>query len=240
MRKFLNMAAITAALSLSACASALPDANGIANNDPYEATNRKIFEFDQKLDNWTLKPAAAAYAENVPLAAREAAHNLLANLDLPVTFANDLLQAKPARAGQTVARFTVNSTLGVAGLVDVASGFGIQPHTEDFGQTLAVWGVGEGPYLVLPLLGPDPPRDAFGQVVDFMFDPTVYIHMKQHPWWVLGREYFTFMDLRARNMETLADIERSSLDYYATTRSLYRQYRASQIRDGKEAPPPAP
>jgi phospholipid-binding lipoprotein MlaA len=237
MRKFLKIAAIFAALGLSACASAQSGAQGDLNNDPNEAMNRKIFEFDQKLDSWTLRPTAVAYSKYIPTPIREGAHNLLANLDLPKTFANDLLQAEPRRAAQTVARFTINSTLGVAGAFDVASGFGVPAHTEDFGQTLAVWGVGEGSYLVLPLFGPDPPRDVFGQAVDFLFDPTVYIHMRQHLWWVMGREYATFVDVRARNMETLEDIERNSLDYYATTRSLYRQYRASEIRNGAVAPP---
>ena len=237
MRNFLRIAAIFAAFSLSACTSAQSGAEANPNNDPNEATNRKIFEFDQELDRWTLKPTAVAYSKYVPEPIRHGAHNLLANLDLPKTFANDLLQAEPRRAGQTMARFTINSTLGVAGLFDVASGFGVPAHTEDFGQTLAVWGVGEGRFLVLPLFGPDPPRDVFGQAVDILFDPTVYIHMRQHPWWVIGRQYATFVDVRARNMETLEDIERNSLDYYATTRSLYRQYRASEIRNGAEAPP---
>jgi len=237
MRRFWKFAAILAVFGVSACTSAQQDTNGNLDNDPFQTTNRKIFNLDQKLDAWTLKPTAVAYSEYIPSAIREPAHNLLANLDLPKTFANDLLQLEPRRAGQTVSRFVINSSLGVGGLFDVASDFGIAAHTEDFGQTLAVWGVGEGPYLIFPFFGPDPPRDAFGQIVDFFFDPTVYIHMKQHPWWVLGREYVTFVDLRARNMETVEDIERSSLDYYATTRSLYRQYRANEIRNGQAAPP---
>jgi phospholipid-binding lipoprotein MlaA len=237
MRRFWKFAAIFAVFGVSACTSSQQDANGNLENDPFQTTNRKIFDLDQKLDAWTLKPTAAAYTKYVPGAIREPAHNLLANLDLPKTFANDLLQFEPQRAGQTVSRFVINSSLGVGGLFDVATDFGIPAHTEDFGQTLAVWGIGEGPYLVFPLFGPDPPRDAFGQIVDFFFDPTVYIHMKQHPWWVLGREYATFVDVRARNMETVEDVERSSLDYYATTRSLYRQYRANEIRNGRDAPP---
>ena len=106
---------------------------------------------------------------------------------------------------------------------------GVPAHTEDFGQTLAVWGVGEGALSGLALVRiRDPPRDAVGRVVDVLFDPTIYIRIKQHLWWVLGQEYFTFLDLRARNMETLEDIERNSLDYYAATRNLYRQYRSQR------------
>jgi phospholipid-binding lipoprotein MlaA len=238
MRVFATLAAIAAGLCLSACSTPSPDA--LANNDPYEATNREIFDLNQKIDSWTLGPTARAYNENVPQVISESVHNSLTNLNLPVVFANDVLQGEPKRAGQTLSRFTVNSTLGVAGLFDVASRMGIPDHTEDFGQTLAVWGVGEGPYLVLPLLGPAPPRDAVGRVVDVFFDPSIYMRIKQHPWWMMGREYLTLLDLRARNMEALDDLERTSLDFYAGTRSLYRQYRGSEIRNGKvEAPAPS-
>ena len=230
MRKFLAAAVLAA--GLSGCAT--PN----ANNDPYESTNRAVFAFNQKIDRLALRPTAETYRSNVPQGARDAIHNALQNLNTPVTFANDLLQAQPRHAGQTVARFVLNSSFGVGGLFDVADSVGIPPHSEDFGQTLAVWGVGEGPYLVLPLLGPDPPRDAAGQVVDFALDPTIYIRIKQHIWWQLGRHYVTIVEARARNMETLDDIERDSLDFYATTRSLYRQYRDNEIRNGESVPPP--
>ena len=233
MRIFLTLAAITAGLCLSACSTPSPN----ADNDPYEATNREIFDLNQKIDRWTLRNAAENY-NKLPDPVRESAHNALTNLNLPITFANDVLQGEPSRAGQTVSRFTVNSTLGVAGLFDVASRMGIPEHSEDFGQTLAVWGVGEGPYLNLPLFGPAVPRDAVGRVVDIFFDPTIYIPIKLHLWLMVGQEYFTMLDLRARNLETLDEIERNSLDYYAATRSLYRQYRANEIRNGKPDPPP--
>ncbi|MGA7673764.1 MAG: MlaA family lipoprotein [Rhizomicrobium sp.] len=237
MRIFLRLAAIAAGLCLSACSTPSPSA--LANNDPQEATNREIFDFNQKLDRWTLRPAAERYNNYVPGQVREAVHNTLTNLNLSVTFANDVLQGEPKRATQILSRFTVNSTLGVGGLFDVASRLGIPEHSEDFGQTLAVWGVGEGPYMVLPLLGPAPPRDTAGLVVDVFFDPTIYIPIKQHILWMVGRQYFTLLDVRARNMETLDDIERNSLDFYAASRSLYRQYRANEIRNGEpDAPPP--
>jgi len=235
MRVLLILVVITAGLSLSACGTTRPD----PNNDPYEATNRGIFDVNNKIDDWTLRPAAETYNQQVPEPVRDSVHNTLTNLNLPVVFANDVLQGQPRRAGQTVSRFTMNSTFGLGGLFDVASRMGIGEHSEDFGQTLAVWGVGEGPYTVLPLLGPAVPRDAAGRVVDIFFDPTIYLSIKQHLWWMLGREYFTLLDLRARNMDVLDDIERNSLDYYAATRSLYRQYRANEIRNGQPEAPQA-
>jgi len=151
-----------AVVLLASCAT--QDVSGA--NDPYEATNRKIFNFNQQLDKAVMKPVAQAYVDVVPEPARDGVHNFLVNLNLPVTFANDILQGEIERTGETVARFTVNTTIGIGGLLDVATRIGVPFHTEDFGQTLAVWGVGEGPYLVLPLLGPKPPRDAVGYAVD--------------------------------------------------------------------------
>jgi phospholipid-binding lipoprotein MlaA len=222
-------------LALSACASA-DNAAGPGQtdtNDPYEQTNRKIFELDQKLDRNVMLPVAQGYVSVVPEPAREGFHNFITNLDMPVTFANDLLQGEVTRAGETVERFGVNSTVGLAGLFDPATQFGIPNHSEDFGQTLGVWGVGEGPYIVLPLLGPDPPRDAFGQVVDIFLDPLTYVTIREHFYWSVAREYALIIDLRAQNIDTLAGIERSSVDYYASVRSLYRQVRNNEIRNGK-------
>lgn len=216
-------------LALAGCAT---DPSG--QNDPYEQTNRKVFAFDQKLDKYVLGPSATAYVTVVPEPARQGIHNFLLNLDLPVTFANDLLQGEMDRAGQTLGRFTVNSTLGLGGLFDPAGQyFDIPYHKEDFGQTLGTWGVGEGPYMVLPFFGPDPPRDSFGQVVDVFLDPTTYITLREHIWYSAGRRYFSVVDAKSRNYDTLQNIERSSVDYYASVRSLYRQMRNNDIRNGK-------
>lgn len=215
---------------LTAC-STVGDDKG--TNDPYEATNRQIFAFDEKLDRNVLLPTAAFYVQVVPEPVRDSVHNFLANMDLPITFANDILQGETRRGAQTVGRFMINTTVGVGGLLDVASKAGVPPHTEDFGQTLAVWGVPEGPYLVLPFLGPDPPRDAAGQVVDYLFDPTTYLRYKQHIWWSAGREVVNVIDQRARNAAIVQGIERGSVDYYASVRSLYRQHRQSEISNGK-------
>jgi phospholipid-binding lipoprotein MlaA len=228
MRGLSKLLFVGMGLLLAGCAT---DPTGA--NDPYEHTNRAVFDFDQKLDKYVISPSASAYVAVVPKPARTGVHNFLQNLDLPVTFVNDVLQGEVHRAGDTLGRFTINSTLGVAGLFDPASDFNIPYHKEDFGQTLATWGVGEGPYLVLPFFGPDPPRDAAGQVVDIFFDPTTYISLREHFWYSAGRRYLVVVDLKSRNFDTLQNIERGSVDYYASVRSLYRQLRNNDIRNGQ-------
>jgi phospholipid-binding lipoprotein MlaA len=232
MQKLMFLAA--AGLILAGCATPRTASPGaVENNDPYENSNRAVFAFNLKLDSWTLKPTARRYSEHVPEEVRDAIRNLEENLDRPVVFANDLLQGEGKRAGESAGRFLLNSTFGLAGLLDVASRVGIATHDEDFGQTLAVWGVGEGPYLMLPLLGPSSPRDAAGSLGDVALDPTVYISIKHHTYWIAGRQYLRLVDARARNLDVLEGIERDSLDFYATSRSLYRQHRQSEIRNGK-------
>ncbi len=169
----------------------------------------------------------------------------LRNLREPLIFANDALQGEFERAGQTFARFTLNSTLGVGGLIDVAGRWGELPyHEDDLGLTFGVWGIPEGPYLVIPVLGPSTPRDLTGQVAEGFGDPFNYI-VTGNPytlyWIPFVRGGVAGIDQRSRYIETLADIERTSLDYYATIRSLYRQRRAALIRHEKEQnlPPPS-
>lgn len=229
MRGFLTAASAGAMLFLAGCANA-PDPN-----DPYESYNRQMFDFNQKVDKAVIKPVAQAYVTVVPTPARDGVHNFLVNLDLPVTFANDILQGEIERSSETLARFTLNSTFGIGGLFDVASNtFGIPFHTEDFGQTLAVWGMQEGPYLVLPIAGPDPPRDIAGQVGDIFLDPfTYWPDIPSKFWWSAGRAVLSGIDLRSRNLDSLDALERSSIDFYASVRSLYRQNRNNEIRNGK-------
>ena len=228
MRTLSGHLILAVALMLAGCAT---DPSGA--NDPYEKTNREVFDFNQKVDKYTLEPAAQGYVDVVPEPARDGVHNFLVNLDLPITFINDILQGEMDRAGQTIGRLAINSTLGIGGLLDPATDMGIPFHTEDFGQTLATWGVDEGPYMVLPFFGPDPPRDSTGQMVDIFLDPTTYITIREHFWWSAGRRAAEVIDLRSRNLESVRDLERSSIDYYASMRSLYRQLRNNEIRNGK-------
>jgi len=236
MRLRLSILAVALLGALTAGCSTTGEPEAIAQNDPYEPTNRAVFEMNTKIDNNFAKPVAKFYNHAFPSFARDGLHNFLTNLNKPITFGNDLLQGEPVRASETLERFTVNSTFGIAGLIDVATRLSIPDHSEDFGQTLGVWGAPEGPYLVIPFIGPDPPRDAAGDVVDIFMDPLTYIKFHGSDTWYAVRSGTSLLDLRAQNVDTVEQIERSSIDFYATTRSLYRQYRNSEIRNGKPDP----
>jgi phospholipid-binding lipoprotein MlaA len=229
----LKVLSLSVSLGLFLAACSTTGGNPQAN-DPYEQTNRQVFDLDIRLDRHILLPTAQAYNEVVPEFARDGVHNFLLNLNSPVIFANDVLQGEASRGGETLARFVLNSTIGIGGLIDVAGKMGIPYHDEDFGQTLGVWGADEGPYLVLPFFGPSNPRDLTGNVVDIAFDPNTYISYNYKFYWSLGRGVLSVIDLRARNATTLAGIERGSVDYYASVRSLYRQNRANEIANGKQ------
>jgi phospholipid-binding lipoprotein MlaA len=235
LSRFSGVFAIVAAVSLSACASMPADPEARADvealNDPIEPVNRTVFEFNRGLDTIFLRPVSEAYRSVLPQGGQDMVRNFLNNLKSPVVFANDLLQGETERAGQTFGRFVINTTVGVGGLFDVS---GIDHHSEDFGQTLATWGAPEGPYLVLPLIGPSPVRDTIGLVADYYVDPVArYFNNvdRGHLNWV--RAGVRAVDTRSRNIETLDDIERSAIDYYATIRSLYRQRRKDEILNGR-------
>ena len=218
-------------LFMSSCAST--PGTSTADNDPYEATNRDVFALNQRLDKAVALPVAEFYVSAVPEPARDGVHNFLTNLNSPVVFANDVLQGDVDHAGETLGRFGVNSTLGLAGLVDVASKMGIPGHDTDFGITLGMWGIGEGPFLMLPLIGPAPPRDLVGKVVDVFLDPLTYVSFRSKIYYDIGLGTIGIIDLRAQNIDTLESIERTSVDYYATTRNLYLQYRKAAVNRGK-------
>ncbi len=223
-------AVLLGATALAGCATTPPD----AANDPYEQTNRDTLKLNGKIDKYFVVPTVAVYFVLVPEGGRRGVHNFLGNLSLPTIFVNDMLQGEVSRAGKSMWRLVINSTLGLGGFLDPASKIGIPGHGEDFGQTLAVWGVTEGPYLMLPFLGPSNPRDAVGLAVDTAIDPTNQIAFKQHMWWSAGREYFTLLDVKGQTYQTVQGIQRSSVDYYSSLRSLYRQLRAEQIRNGRK------
>jgi phospholipid-binding lipoprotein MlaA len=222
------LAALAASLMLTACAT--KDPQSLAQNDPFEPTNRAIFDFDVKLDHAVATPVAKFYRSAVPQVARTGIHNALDNLNAPVVLANDVLQGESQKAGDTVGRFVINSTVGVAGLIDVAASLGIPAHDNDFGITLGKGGAAEGSYLVLPFIGPRPPRDLVGNGVDIAFDPLTYITWNNSSLYMVIRGGLGVLDTRTANIDAVESIERSSIDFYATTRSLYRQNRNAQIR----------
>lgn len=222
------------ALALTGCATA----DGDTANDPLESVNRSIFDFNNKLDNAVFEPVSQAYFDNVPEAIRQIVTDTLRYLKTPVIFANDVLQGDVDRAGNTLSRFVTNSMIGFGGMVDTASATGAPYHSEDLGQTLAVWGVGEGPYLMIPILGPMTLRDGFGKIGDSFIDPLGEIDETAFEW---SHRLVGGVDTRAALLDTLDDLERTSLDYYAAIRSLYRQRRNDEISNGEgDSPVPVP
>lgn len=203
-------------------------------NDPLEPMNRAFLEFNLFLDRMFLKPVAFVYKETIPADGRRSVRNFLGNLRSPVILANDLFQGEFDRAGNTIMRFTINSTIGLGGLLDVAQELGYRSHEEDFGQTLAVYGAGEGPYLMLPIFGPSNPRDALGLIVDIFLDPFSYLFNSADVDWASPARFTTSaVDIRAQRYDQINSLQRESLDFYATLRSLYRQRRADEIRNGR-------
>lgn len=143
-------------------------------NDPWEKTNRRIYQFNDYFDQLIVKPAASAYTTFIPRFARQGVGNFFSNLNDINVFVNDVLQLKPSAAMNDSGRFLINTTLGIAGIFDVASDFGLYKNEEDFGQTLGYWGVGAGPYVMLPVFGASNVRDSFGLVLDTLFNPIQY------------------------------------------------------------------
>jgi phospholipid-binding lipoprotein MlaA len=219
---------------LAGCATPPKDPDELADfkrtNDPLEPTNRVFYAINNGLDTAILKPAAQAYKWALPDPVRDGIHNILGNLGTPVKLSNDMLEGKPRRAGDTTMRFLINTTVGVLGFFDVAKGWGYPDHDADFGMTLAKWGVDEGPYLYLPVLGPSDPRDFAGFGVDIAADPFTWVGQGAAVT-ALGYSKWavTAVDTRSRLLGEIENIKKTALDPYATFRSLYRQHRASQI-----------
>lgn len=209
----------------------------VALNDPMEPTNRAIFQFNKALDEALFQPLARAYRAAVPLWFRQRIGDALDNLRAPVVFLNDVLQGEPERAQVTLVRFLINSTFGVGGLADFADRMGIDGHDEDFGQTLAVWGASEGPYVMLPILGPSNPRDTVGLVVDWLVDPfNNWADNTDRRELALARGGVAALHARTELLDLTDDLEKTSLDLYAAVRSLYRQRRADAIGNGQRVP----
>ncbi len=218
---------LTIILLLTGCAS-----SNAGQSDPFESFNRSMFAVNQGLDKVVLKPTAQVYSI-LPQPIRIGVGNVLSNLSLPVTFFNETMQGEASSAGNTLLRFTINSTIGLAGIFDVATGLGLKHSREDFGQTLGAYGVGSGPYIFLPILGPGNPRDLIGRASDTVINPVYWAGSNDDENDIrLGVTLISGIHARENALELLEELENTSVDYYATVRSLYLQNRESEIRNG--------
>jgi len=198
-----------------------------ADYDPWQSFNEHMFSFNHDiLDGWLLKPAAKGWAKVFPEVARRSFARMINNLDMPRRLVNNLLEARPLGAGRELARFAVNSTVGVAGLIDVASLMHVEPSEADSGETLALYGIGAGPYLVLPTMPPLTVRDAIGRGIDGALDPVSYVLP------FIGNQaksIVTAVNERSLNLKLFADVEDSVLDLYSAARNGYLQRRRKAI-----------
>lgn len=233
------------ALGLSGCGKSIDANSGYKShiNDPIEPFNRGVFAVNNVLDRFIIEPIAQIYITIFPDFVRDSIQNFMRNLKAPLIVANSLLQGDVGNAGVATARFVINTTAGIGGLVDVASAQGFEYRSEDFGQTLAVWGFGDGFYLVLPVLGPSSLRDTAGMAGDITADPVrIYAHNSDNMWIYYTRGVVEGIDTRARLMKGIKDLRSNSLDYYAAVRSAYTQKRQALIRneDPNNATPDIP
>jgi phospholipid-binding lipoprotein MlaA len=232
-KRFLRWSLMAAlCMLLSACASTSVTGAGSDPRDPYENYNRAMFEFNRKVDDNLLKPVATGYVAVLPSFVRTAVGNFFANIGDVWTAVNNYLQGKPKDGTTDVTRVVFNSTIGIAGLIDVATPMGLPQHEEDFGQTLAVWGAKSGPYVVLPFFGSSTLRDTFAKPVDLYADPLTASHQVPVRAKNSGRVLRT-VDDRAALLDTGTLMEGAALDPYQFFRDAYLQRRESRIRDGE-------
>jgi phospholipid-binding lipoprotein MlaA len=227
MRGVLSVLGLAAVLAAPGMANAQE-----AQSDPWEGFNRDMFAVHESVDQAVLEPVARGYRAITPRPVRRGVLNFLRNLRAPVIFVNDVLQGEVGRAGTTAARFGVNTTIGIAGVFDPATNMGLERHDEDFGQTLAVWGVDSGPYIFVPLLGPTTVRDGAGRVVDIALDPLTWAEFDDVDKVRVGRTILAGVATRELVLETVDDIRRDSLDPYVTIRTSYGLLRDSAIQNG--------
>ncbi len=222
---------------LSSCASMKDGViveDDVAIYDPFETTNRYVMSFNQAIDYAFINPVIKGYRTVAPQPVRSGIRNFLRNLRSPLTFANQLLQGDLPGARDVLVRTAVNTTVGVGGIFDVAGYEGITYEPEDFGQTLAVWGVGDGPYMVVPFIGPSSMRDYGGYFVDSMADPLrIYLNNIDENGIYYAKVGADYLDIRESVADSLSEIKASSIDYYASVRSTYFQHRKALIEDNK-------
>ena len=228
-------AAALAVLSLSACATSGEASSQADVYDPLEGWNRNVYAFNEAVDKAAIEPVARAYRVATPGLFREGVRNFLSNLGQPVVFVNTVLQGNVDASGETFGRFLINSTIGVAGIFDVASSMGVAKHREDFGQTLGVWGVEEGAYLMLPLMGPSNVRDTIGMGTDRLFDPLTWTEFEDRDLdneILRGRAIVGAISTRERLIEQIERLREQPEPYVALRRN-YTSQRQAAIRNGQ-------
>lgn len=197
--------------------------------DPFEGVNRAIFSFNNSADKVVLEPIAKGY-KKLPPPIQSGVGNFINNLKLPLAAVNQLLQGQGKNAMESTGRFLVNSTIGIFGLIDVADDIGLNQKEEDFGQTLATWGVGDGFYIVLPLFGPSNLRDTTGMLMTMMTDPiNAYAASQGEAWAIPMRTAANAIDQRSQIIDEVNALRNNSVDYYAAVRSSYYQNRKAAI-----------
>tara|TARA_R110000851_G_scaffold52268_7_gene124204 strand:- start:118730 stop:119515 length:786 start_codon:yes stop_codon:yes gene_type:complete len=236
-RNLLSLCAVGSLSFLAACASTQP-AQDMSDYDPIEPVNRVVHGVNGAVDFMVLYPAAMWYRDIAPQPVKTAVASFVRNLNEPLNSLNAFLQGDPDQGAASLQRFIMNSTLGLLGFNDVAADFGIEYRREDFGQTLAHYGIGGGPYIVLPLLGPSNLRDTTGIAVDYVANPLTWGAENSETfealyWGGLGA---TALHARYSTINQLNELQKSSIDYYAALRSLYRQQRNTAIRNGTPSP----
>nr|WP_321984993.1 VacJ family lipoprotein [uncultured Lichenicoccus sp.] len=221
--------------TIAGCATPPPasDADAVADfkatNDPLEPTNRFFYAVNDGILTYALTPVARQYLALVPAPVRSGIHNVLNNMGMPVQFVDDVLEAKPRRAGDTFMRFALNTTVGIGGVLDVAKHAGYPDHNADGGTTLALWGVPAGPYLYLPVFGPSGVRDGIGRGMDAAYSPFTWLSFDGSNSLGWSQAGLGALDQTSAHLKDIEQVKAGALDPYATFRSLYRQLRVSQV-----------
>lgn len=230
-KMLLSIAFVGGLLSLSACAGSYSDPE-LGIYDPLEEVNRATLKANDVADKAILEPIAKGYRKVTPEAARSVVRNFLRNLKGPIVIGNELLQGDLKGAGNATARVVINTLAGFGGVLDLAEQGGIEHQPEDFGQTLATWGVGNGMYVMLPLLGPSTTRDTAGKLVDSYADPLrIYLFNIDEGHLHYNRLAVSAVSKREELIGVINDLRRNSFDYYAAIRSAYYQHRKALIND---------
>ena len=218
--RLLQVVVLAAALALGGCATVTPT----SKDDPFEPWNRSMYEVHQVVDGKIIKPAVQAYVDVTPRPIQQGIRNFFGNLDDVVSVFNDFLQGKLDKAGNDMGRVMINSFFGIGGIIDIASDAGIEKGNEDFGQTFGVWGIPQGPYLFIPVLGPSTVRDGTGLIVRGYASPLSYIVNDvpvRNVLYGLG-----FVDARAQALQSESFVDQAALDRYTFIRRAYLQRRA--------------